>query len=224
MSAHILIVEDDKALALLLRDNLVFEGYVVDVAADAANALAKTSTTRFDLVLLDLMLPDEDGFSLCRRLSEHSPRTSVVILSARQERHDKVRALSLGADDYITKPWGMDELLARIQAVLRRTRPGIGRIQIGRALVDFGTREAFCDGAPLFLTSREIELLQFLVECKGRVTPRDEVLRTVWGYNKSTLSRTVDTFIARLRRKIEVDPRHPRHILTAHGGGYYLVL
>jgi DNA-binding response OmpR family regulator len=224
VSAHILVVEDDHALALLLRDNLVFEGYAVDVAVDARSALAKSSATRFDLVLLDLMLPDDDGFSLCRQFCERSPKTSVVILSARQERSDKVRALSLGADDYITKPWGMDELLARIQAVLRRTRPGMGRVQIGRALVDFGTRQALCDGAPLFLTSREIELLQFLVECQGRVAARDELLRTVWGYNKSTLTRTVDTFIARLRRKIEIDPRHPQHILTAHGGGYYLVL
>jgi DNA-binding response OmpR family regulator len=224
MSAHILIVEDDAALAVLLRDNLVFEGYTVDIAVDAAGALATASEVRPDLVLLDLTLPDLDGFEVCRQLSERTPRTSLVILSARQERRDKVRALGLGADDYVTKPWAMDELLARIRAVLRRTHPGIGRMQIGRALIDFSTREAFCDGARLFLTMRELELLQFLVEREGRVALRDEILRTVWGYRNGTMTRTVDTFIVRLRRKIEIDPRHPQHILTAHGGGYYLVL
>jgi DNA-binding response OmpR family regulator len=223
MSARILIVEDDTALAILLRDNLVFEGYTVDIAVDAISALAKASEVTPDLVLLDLMLPDGDGFEVCHQLSEQSPRTSVVILSARQEQRDKVRALGLGADDYITKPWAMDELIARIHAVLRRTHPGVGRMQIGRALVDFSTHEAFRGGLRLFLTTREFELLQFLAERQGRVASRDEVLQTVWGYHTSTLTRTVDNFIARLRRKIEVDPRHPRHILTAHGGGYYLV-
>src|ERR1044071_8202144 len=137
MSARILIVEDDAALAVLLRDNLVFEGYTVDIAVDAAGALATASEVRPDLVLLDLTLPDLDGFEVCRQLSERTPRTSLVILSARQEWRDKVRALGLGADDYVTKPWAMDELLARIRAVLRRTHPGIGRMQIGRALIDF---------------------------------------------------------------------------------------
>jgi len=134
-----------------------------------------------------------------------------------------VRALGLGADDYVTKPWGTDELLARIRAVLRRTHPGLGRMQIGRVLVDFSTREAFCEGSRMFMTTREFELLEFLVERQGQVALREEVLRTVWGYQESTLTRTVDTFIARLRRKIELNPRHPEHILTAYGGGYYLV-
>lgn len=162
MSAHILVVEDDAALAVMLRDNLVFEKYTVDIAINADDVLAKVSDRRPDLVLLDLMLPDRDGFEVCRQLSERSPRTSIIILSARQEQSDKVRALGLGADDYVTKPWGMNELLARIQAVLRRTHPGIGRMQIGRALVDFSTREAFCNGSRIFMTTREFELLEFL--------------------------------------------------------------
>jgi DNA-binding response OmpR family regulator len=224
MSAHILVVEDDAELAVLLRDNLVFEGYIVDIAGDATRALAKASEVRPNLVLLDLMLPDGDGFEVCRQLSAQSPRMSLIILSARQEHRDKVRALGLGADDYVTKPWSMDELLARIRAVLRRAQPAIGRIKIGRALIDFSAREASCEGSRLFLTTREFELLQFLVERRGQVTLRGELLRTVWGYHEGTLSRTVDTFIVRLRRKIEIDPRHPQHILTAHGGGYYLVL
>ena len=223
MNAHLLVVEDDAALALVLRDNLVFEGYTVEIAADASEALSKASSQPPDLVLLDLMLPDGDGFDVCRQLSERSPRISIVVLSARQERSDKVRALGLGADDYVTKPWALDELLARIRAVLRRTHPGIGRVHIGDAVVDFSGREAFRHGTRIFLTTREFELLQFLAERQGHVAMREEILRIVWGYQESTLTRTVDNFIARLRRKIENDPRHPQHILTAHGGGYYLV-
>jgi DNA-binding response OmpR family regulator len=223
MSTHILIVEDDAALAVLLRDNLVYEGYTVDTVSRASDALAKAAERSPDLVLLDLMLPDGSGFDVCHQLTSRSPRSSIIVLSARQEERDKVRALGLGADDYVTKPWGTEELLARIRAVLRRTHPGIGRVQIGRVTVDFNTREALCDDARIFMTTREFELLEFLVERQGRVAPREDILRTVWGYQGSTLTRTVDTFIARLRRKIENDPRHPEHILTAHGGGYYLV-
>jgi DNA-binding response OmpR family regulator len=223
MSGTILIVEDDDALAALLKDNLVFDGYDVQVASEGKGAIARASNNVFDLVLLDLTLPDEDGFEVCRRLAERSPRTSIVILSARQERADKVRALGLGADDYITKPWAMDELLARIRAVLRRSHPGVGRVQIGRTIIDFSTHEAYSGDSKIFLTTREFELLHFLAERQGRVALREEILRTVWGYHESALTRTVDNFIARLRRKIEIDPRHPQHILTAHGGGYYLV-
>jgi DNA-binding response OmpR family regulator len=224
MSAHILIVEDDQRLATLLRDNLVFEGYTVDIAGDAPEALARVSASGPDLVLLDLMLPGGDGFDVCRQVSEHSPRTSIVVLSARQERADKVRALSLGADDYVTKPWALDELVARIRAVLRRTLPPGGRLHLGDAVIDFAAREALYRGARVILTTREFELLQFLADRQGRVASREEILRVVWGYRESTLTRTVDNFIARLRRKIESDPRHPQHILTAHGGGYYLVI
>ena len=223
MTARILVVEDDAPLAALLRDNLVFEGYTVQIAGDAQEALANVSSNAPDLVLLDLMLPGSDGFEVCRQVSEQFPRTSIVVLSARQEGADKVRALGLGADDYVTKPWAFDELIARIRAILRRTHPGTGRLHVGHAVIDFGAREASYRGARIFLTTREFELLQFLAERQGRVATREEILRLVWGYRESTLTRTVDNFIARLRRKIEADPRHPQHILTAHGGGYYLV-
>jgi DNA-binding response OmpR family regulator len=222
MNADVLIVEDDAALALLLRDNLSFEGYRVEIATGAVEAITKATQTRFDLILLDLMLPDGDGFDLCRQLFQRSARTSIVVLSARQERTDKVRALGLGADDYVTKPWAMDELLARIAAVLRRTHPSVGRVRVGQTLIDFESHEAFRGDSRLILTTREFELLEFLVERHGRVATREEILRTVWGYHESTLTRTVDNFIARLRRKMESDPHHPQHILTAHGGGYYL--
>jgi DNA-binding response OmpR family regulator len=222
MKADILIVEDDAALALLLRDNLVFEGYRVEIAPGAVDAMAMASQTRFDLILLDLMLPDGDGFDLCRQLCQRSARTSIVVLSARDERTDKVRALGLGADDYVTKPWAMDELLARIAAVLRRTHPGFGRVQVGDTVIDFETHEAFRGASRLVLTTREFELLEYLVNRQGEVATREEILRMVWGYHESTLTRTVDNFIARLRRKIEIDPHRPQHILTAHGGGYFL--
>jgi two-component system response regulator VicR len=223
VTTRILVIEDDAALAALLRDNLMFEGYTVDIAGDALEALAKASANSPDLVLLDLMLPGRDGFDVCQQVSEQFPRTSIVVLSARQEAADKIRALGLGADDYVTKPWAFDELIARIRAILRRTHPGIGRLQVGDAVIDFSAREASYCGARIFLTTREFELLQFLAERRGRVATREEILRVVWGYRESTLTRTVDNFIARLRRKIEADPRHPHHILTAHGGGYYLL-
>jgi len=223
MKKRILIVEDDPGLEQILRDNLVFEGYVVDSAADGVQALAKVHDAPPDLMLLDLMLPNLDGFAVCRALAGQPARTPLIILTARGQQHDKVQGLELGADDYIIKPCPLEELLARIRAVLRRTSPTVTRVQMADVTVDFVLIRAWRGDQPIVLTMREFELLQYLAERPGRVVTREELLRMVWGYNETSLTRTVDNFIARLRRKIELDPRHPRHIRTAHGGGYCLV-
>ena len=223
MNARILMVEDDPALTVLLRDNLEYEGYVVETATDAQEAIAKARANPPDLVLLDLMLPGGDGFEVCRTVAAMLPKASIVILTSRQEQVDKIKGLDLEADDYVTKPCGVEELLARIRAVLRRTKPGVGRVQLGETTIDFTSRKAFRGTADIALTMREFELLQYLAEHAGRIATREELLKMVWGYEETTLTRTIDSFIARLRRKIEVDAKHPKHILTAHGGGYCLV-
>lgn len=224
MSGRVLIVEDDSSLARVLGDNLAFDGFEVVCAADGAQALSLAATFAPDLVLLDLVLPCLDGFEVCRALSASQPRTPIIILTARGEKDDKVLGLGLGADDYVTKPVALDELLARIHAVLRRTRPRGDRVYLGDVLVDVRVGRAERDGQDLGLSHREIEVLRFLIERQGRVVGRDDLLRAVWGYREVPVTRTVDNFIARLRRKIEPDPRHPRHIRTAHGGGYCLVV
>ena len=223
MNSRILIVEDDRALAQLLKDNLDFEGYTVDWAGDGREALAKVREQAPDLVLLDLMLPQLDGLEVCRQLAATDPRTPIIIITARQRQEDKIQGLELGADDYVTKPYALEELLARIRAVLRRARPSIGHMQLGDVELDFGTHRALRGTQSLGLSNREFELLHYLAERPGKVVTREELLRAVWGYHEETLTRTIDNFVVRLRRKIEVDPRHPRYILTAHGGGYLLV-
>jgi DNA-binding response OmpR family regulator len=175
-------------------------------------------------MLLDLTLPDGDGFDVCRAISRSSPRISVIILTAKQEPLDKIKGLDLGADDYVTKTCGVGELLARVRAVLRRTRPAVDRLDLEMAEIDFVARTAYRAGVQVHLTAREFELLQYLAERRGAVVTRQELLKTVWGYEESALTRTADIFVARLRRKLERDAKHPKHILTSHGDGYLLVI
>jgi len=222
-NTRILIVEDDPALRFLLRDNLAFEGYSVECAADSASAMLRARHSPPDLMLLDLMLPDGDGLDVCRVVCRTCPHTSIIILTSKREPLDKIRGLDMGADDYVTKPCGIGELLARVRAVLRRTRPAVEQLELDTVRIDFMARTAIRDGAPLLLTAREFELLQYLSERHGAVVTRQELLKMVWGYEESALTRTVDIFIARLRRKVELDPKHPKHILTSHGDGYLLV-
>ncbi len=224
MSRRVLIIEDDSSLARVLGDNLAFDGFEVALAADGGQALSLAASFAPDLVLLDLMLPGVDGFDVCRALSASQPRTPIIILTARAEKDDKIRGLELGADDYVTKPVALDELLARIHAVLRRTQPRDDRVWLGDVTVDVRAGRAERGGRDLELSHREVEVLRYLIERRGRVVGRDELLRAVWGYREVPVTRTVDNFIARLRRKIERDPHHPRHIRTAHGGGYCLVI
>jgi DNA-binding response OmpR family regulator len=221
MSKRILVVEDDSALARVLRDNLQFEGMDVACVGDGAAAVTDAKQHCPDLVILDIMLPDTSGFELCGLLRQ-AGRVPVIMLTARAQKADKLRGLDLGADDYITKPFDLEELLARVRAVLRRSRPAVEHLVLGRVKLDFVARRAECDGRSLHLTHREYDLLQFLAERQQRFVSRDELLRAVWGYLDVPNTRSVDHAIARLRKKIEDDPHQPEFIHTVHGDGYRL--
>jgi DNA-binding response OmpR family regulator len=224
MTKRVLIIEDDKAIARLLRDNLEYEGFVVETCDNGRDAIPSVRRFTPDLLLLDLMLPHgADGFDICRALSESPTRVPVIILSARAQKEDRIRGLTLGADDYVTKPFALDELLARVHAVLRRTKPPIDQLRLGDAVIDFRRLEAYCGAKRLELTDREFEILHCLAERAGQVVTRDELLHRVWGYSDAPLTRTVDNFIFRLRHKLEPDPRHPIYIRKAYGDGYRLI-
>jgi two-component system OmpR family response regulator len=221
---RILVVEDDTAIARLLRDNLQFDGFTVEWAQTGRAALATAKRFAPDLVLLDLMLPGIDGFDVCRSFSQGADRTPVIILTARGRQEDRVRGLTLGADDYVVKPFALEELLARVHAVLRRTKPRLDEITIGETTVDFRKLRAFTRSREIVMTDREFEVLRHLAERAGSVVTREELLRLVWGYSDTPMTRTVDNFIFRLRHKLEPDPHHPKYIRTAHGDGYRLTL
>jgi two-component system response regulator VicR len=224
MSKRVLIVEDDAALSRVLQDNFRYEGFTVECAADGPDALKKAASYEPDLVLLDLMLPGLSGFEVCQTLSGHPARPAIIIITSRNKKDDKVLGLELGADDYVTKPFEFDELLARAHAVLRRSHPKMERLVLGDVIVDFRNFRATRRGEALNLQHREIELLRHLAERPGRTVSREDLLRLVWGYREVPLTRTVDICVARLRRKIEADPHHHRFLRTAHGDGYCLAL
>jgi DNA-binding response OmpR family regulator len=225
MKRRILVVEDDASLARLISDNLVYEGFEVALATDGRRALKEKQAFRPDLVLLDVMLPGIDGFEVCKRLAQEKSRTGIIMLTARDQKGDKVHGLRLGADDYITKPFTLDtldELLARVHAVLRRIHPSDDRVVIGKITFDFKRYTAVRDNEKLAFSQREIEVLQYMSERAGKVVSREELLRNVWGYQNVPLTRSVDNLIARLRLKIEPDPDSPRYIHTIYGDGYRL--
>jgi two-component system response regulator VicR len=221
VQTRILIVEDDRTLARVIRDNLEIEGFGVHTVVDPTSALSYMRSTPPDLVLLDLMLPGGgDGFELCRTVRQRS-KVPIVILSARSQQVDKLKGLNLGADDYITKPFDLEELLARIRAVLRRDRP----TAVGELVIDCRARRAHCGSTPVHLTIREFDVLSYLAERHDTVVRRTDLLTEIWGYvDDSVATRSVDHAIARLRKKIEPNPGHPQFILTAHGDGYCLCL
>jgi DNA-binding response OmpR family regulator len=221
MKKRILIVEDDAALSQVVSDILVFEGFEVELVTNGDLAVTRAQQFMPDLVLLDLGLPGRSGFDLCTVL-RRSGRAGVIILTARGQKADKVRGLGLGADDYVTKPFDVDELLARIRAVIRRTRSDVDQLTLGPVSIDFVSLRATHGARALHLTRREFDVLHYLAEHSDRVVYRDELLREVWGYPEMPNTRSVDHAIARLRRKIEADPRHPRFVLTVHGDGYQL--
>jgi two-component system, OmpR family, alkaline phosphatase synthesis response regulator PhoP len=223
---RILVVEDNPDLAYGLRNNLEIEGYDVDVVDDGTQGLARARASGPDLIILDLMLPGMDGYRVLRALRDDGRRMPILILTARGEEADKVRGLRLGADDYVTKPFGVLELLARVEALLRRTAPP-GESpgppdQFGAVEVIPASRTVTRDGRPVALTPKEFDLLVALLRRGGAVATRMELLTEVWGYSAAVLSRTVDTHVAELRRKLESDPAAPRHILTVRKAGYRL--
>jgi two-component system alkaline phosphatase synthesis response regulator PhoP len=221
---RILLVEDEPSLVLTLTDRLVSEGYRVETAGDGNSALARAEETPFDLVLLDVMLPGKNGFDVCRDLRQRGVSTPVLMLTARAQVVDRVVGLKLGADDYLTKPFEMIELLARIEALLRRSRgPAAtvnGTYTFGSVAVDFRRAEVTRDGVPLSLSALELKLLRYLIENRGLVVSRDELLDQVWGYDASAHTRTVDVHVASLRQKVEPQPGRPQFIVTVHRLGY----
>jgi len=220
---RILLIEDEAGLVLTLTDRLAREGYAVESATDGDTGLERASREPFDLLILDLMLPRMSGLDVCRELRRRGIETPVMMLTARGAIVDKVVGLKLGADDYVTKPFEMAELLARIEAHLRRApatlHPAEGYV-FGDVRVDFRRAEATKDGAALDLSAREFQLLRYFVEHRGATLSREELLNEVWGYNAMPSTRTVDVHVAWLRQKIEPNPRHPQFILTIHGMGY----
>ena len=220
---RLLLVEDEPGLVFTLTDRLGREGYAVDTTADGGSGLERAAAGGYDLVLLDAMLPGMNGFDLLRELRRRGVETPVIMLTARGATVDKIVGLRLGADDYVTKPFEMLELLARIEAALRRgsgpVRPAEGEA-FGDIRIDFRKAEVRRAGILLDLSAREYQLLRYFVEHRGATLTREELLNEVWGYNAMPSTRTVDVHVAWLRQKIEPTPRHPRYILTVHGLGY----
>jgi len=217
----ILIVEDEPAMVRLLRDNLVYEGYQVAVATDGEAALALALAESPDLILLDIMLPKLDGLAVCRRLRERRLQTPILMLTARNLEQDKVTGLKIGADDYLTKPFSVAELLARTEAILRRAgQTRLETYSFGDVFLNFSSFEATRGGRALELSPREFEILRYMVERRGQVISRTEMLDRIWGYDGQALTRTVDSHIANLRQKLEDVPAEPVYIQTVHRIGY----
>jgi two-component system alkaline phosphatase synthesis response regulator PhoP len=229
MSKRILFVEDEPGLVMTLTDRLRNEGYAVETSHDGESGLARATSERFDAIILDLMLPRKSGLDVCRDLRQRGIATPLIMLTARSQLVDKVVGLKLGADDYLTKPFEMSELLARLEALLRRA-PSVAEpatptetYQFGTVRVDFRRAEVELAGKSIDLSALEFRLLRYFIEHRGATISRDELLNEVWGYNALVSTRTVDVHVAWLRQKIESNPRHPQYILTVHGMGYKFV-
>jgi two-component system response regulator MtrA len=218
---RILVVEDDAAMARVICDNLAIEGFEVLHAGSAEDAVREAAGFTPDLVLLDVMLPGASGFEICSTLRRRGA-AAIIMLTARAQKADKLRGLDLGADDYVTKPFDIDELLARIRAVLRRPRGDVERLQLGDVVVDLKSQRVIAPQGTVALTRRECDVLRYLADRRDRVVHRDELLRDVWGYSDAPLTRSVDSAVARLRKKVEPDPHRPLYIHTVHGDGYCL--
>jgi DNA-binding response OmpR family regulator len=222
----ILAIEDDPAILRGLSDNLRFEGYEVITAADGETGYNLQRERKPDLILLDLMLPRMSGFEFCRKLRGEGIQTPILMLTARSEEPDRVLGLDLGADDYVTKPFSVRELLARVRALLRRSQPRADLpddLKFGGTEIDFRSYEARRNGEPIEMTRKEFAILRFLAARAGEVVTRDDLLNEVWGYESYPTSRTVDNHVAGLRGKLERDSSQPEHIKTVHGVGYKFV-
>jgi DNA-binding response OmpR family regulator len=223
----ILVVEDDPRIQKALERQFTMEGYTVHVSGDGAEGLAACKTLHPAGVVLDLMLPGMPGREVCKNIKSWSPNTPVVVLSAVSEVADKVLLLELGADDYVTKPFSPRELMARVQAAIRRTQKPIGaptsHIVFGNVAADFSAMEFSKDGVPVTLTANEIKLLRYFIDHAERVITREELLNDVWGYTSYPTTRTVDNQVMKLRQKLEADPARPVHFRTMHGIGYKFV-
>lgn len=229
----ILIVEDEPAMLMGLRDNFEFEDYQVETATNGQEGLEKAQNETFDLIVSDVMMPKLSGFDLCRKLRESGNKTPIILLTAKGQEIDRVLGLEIGADDYVTKPFSLRELLARVKAVLRRTQ-NVGnsanevsaeqqKIQIGRLAIDFEAYQAWENEEEIPLTHREFDVLHYLFLRSHKTVSRDELLQKVWGFEQAPTSRTVDNFILKLRQKLEFDSAKPRFLHTVHGIGYKFI-
>jgi two-component system alkaline phosphatase synthesis response regulator PhoP len=222
---RLLLVEDEPGLQLALSDRLSSEGYSVETAGDGNTAVTRATGEPFDVIVLDVMLPGRDGFDVARAIRQHGIQTPILMLTARTQVVDRVVGLKLGADDYLTKPFETIELLARLEALLRRVPSGssgmsLERYQFGDISVDVRKAEVKQQGEMLDLSAKEFQLLKYFIEHRGATISRDELLHEVWGYNATPSTRTVDVHVAWLRQKLEPNPRVPQYILTVHGMGY----
>jgi two-component system alkaline phosphatase synthesis response regulator PhoP len=230
--SRLLLVEDEPGLVMTLTDRLIAEGYDVESATDAPSGLEMATSGSFDAILLDVMLPGGNGMDVCRTLRQRGLQTPILMLTAKGQVVDKVVGLKLGADDYLVKPFEMAELLARVEALIRRAgsaanggpaAPPTETYRFGEISVDFRKAEVMKGSEALDLSAREFKLLKYFVEHRGAALTRDELLNEVWGYNAMPSTRTVDVHVAWLRQKLEDNPRHPQYILTVHGLGYKFV-
>jgi two-component system alkaline phosphatase synthesis response regulator PhoP len=224
--ANVLVVEDDEAMAVALRDGFRYEGFGVTVARDGDRGMELAEAGDADLILLDVMLPKRSGLDICRKIRADGNDVPIIMLTARGQEIDKVLGLKLGADDYVTKPFSFLELMARVEAILRRAAvagPTADRFRFGDVEVAFKACEVRKGGEPVELSAREFELLRFLIEHRGEVVSRDRLLDAVWGYQSMPFTRTVDMHVAKLRKKIEDRPAEPRHVVTVHRFGYKFV-
>jgi two-component system, OmpR family, alkaline phosphatase synthesis response regulator PhoP len=224
MAYKILLIEDEPGLCFTLSDRLQKEGYSIDVCNDGESGFQQASENTYDLILLDLMLPKKSGYDVCSELRQLGSKTSILMLTARDQVMDKVHGLKIGADDYLTKPFEMPELLARIEALLRRSvRPSAASpftCIFGSVRIDFTKTEIHRNGESVPFSSKEFQLLRYLIDHKGETLSRETLLHEVWGYSAIPNTRTVDVHIAWLRQKLEEDPKQPQWILTVHGIGY----
>jgi two-component system alkaline phosphatase synthesis response regulator PhoP len=222
MNAKILIIEDEAGLVTALQDRLRKEGYDVSVARDGVAGFDLATREKFNLILLDLMLPGQSGLTVCQKLRKAGSSVSILMLTARRQTMDKVVGLRTGADDYLTKPFQMAELLARVDALLRRAGPAtkLDRYDVGKVQIDLRRTEVTREGKTVPLSAKEFQLLRYFVEHRGTTLSRDELLHEVWGYDATPSTRTVDVHVAWLRQKLENDPKNPQLIHTVVGLGY----
>jgi DNA-binding response OmpR family regulator len=219
----ILVVEDDLSILMGLNDNLTAEGYEVMTASNGLDGLKIASEHPIDLLLLDIMLPGINGFEICKKIKTEKPLLPVLMLTARSSEMDKIAGLDYGADDYITKPFSISELLARVRAILRRVYPENNTLEtyaFGKVRIDFKKMETFIDGNEVRFTRKEYSILEYFIQHEGEVVHRHDLLNNVWGYNKIPTTRTIDNFILDIRKKIEEIPSNPKHIVSISGVGY----
>jgi DNA-binding response OmpR family regulator len=225
----ILVVDDEQNMRTGLKDNLEFEGYEVETANDGEQGLKKILENNFNLIILDVMMPKKSGFDVCKDLRKAGITTPVILLTAKGEEIDKVVGLEIGADDYVTKPFSLRELLARVKAILRRSENLVmndseREVKIGKLVINFNGYKATSKNKDVQMSHKEFEILHYLWKHRNSTVSRNDLLTEIWGYDETPTTRTVDNFILKLRHKVEVDSNHPQVILTVHGVGYKLVL